>query len=184
MKNKILVLALVAVLVLGTAIGGTVAWLSDKTGDVVNTFTTSNITIKLTETEVEEYKMIPGHTIDKDPTVEVLENSEPCWLFVKLEESANFDTFMTYGIADGWTLLEGEGIPTNVYYRGPVNDEAKFSVLDGDEVTVLGAVTSDQMTALTTETLPTLTVTAYASQYSKNGTDSFTAIEAWGNLSK
>ena len=46
---KALALVLAVVLLVGAAIGGTVAWLTDKTGDVVNTFTVGNIDIELAE---------------------------------------------------------------------------------------------------------------------------------------
>ena len=87
MKKKSLALLLAIALVVVGAVAGTVAWLTDRTEAVKNTFTTSDITIELTETPVETYKMIPGCTIAKDPKVTVKTGSEACYLFVKLEES-------------------------------------------------------------------------------------------------
>ena len=107
MKKKAWLSALAVVLVLCCAVGGTLAWLTQKTDAVVNTFTVGDINITLTETE-REYKMVPGNTIDKDPTVTVQAGSEACWLFVKVEKSANFDTFMTCAMATGWTALAGQ----------------------------------------------------------------------------
>ena len=110
MKKRTLALLVALVLVVGCIIGGTLAWLTAKTDAVVNTFTTSDIDVTLTETE-EEYKMVPGYTIHKDPNTTVVKGSEECYLFVKVEKSANFDSFMTYEMADGWTALEGvEGV--------------------------------------------------------------------------
>lgn len=55
MKKRTLALLVALVLVVGCIIGGTLAWLTAKTDAVVNTFTTSDIDVTLTETE-EEYK--------------------------------------------------------------------------------------------------------------------------------
>ena len=107
MKKKSLALIFsLALIVIGIA-GGTLAWLTAKTNTVVNTFTTSDIEITLAESTGDTYKMVPGFTIAKDPKVTVLEGSEKCYLFVKLEKSANFDAFLSYEIADGWTALDG-----------------------------------------------------------------------------
>lgn len=179
---KPMLIAMAVVLLLGCVTGGTLAWLTSTTDSVVNTFTTSDIDITLKETGTTDnkasFKMIPGYTITKDPKVTVLADSEECWLFVKLEKSTNFDSFMTYEMADGWTQLQGV---TGVYYRKVLTADigTTYSVLKGDQVTVKSEVTKANMNALTTETYPTLTVTAYASQLHKNGTQDFTAAEAW-----
>ena len=64
MKKKTLALFLALALVLGGVIGGTMAWLTDKTPEIVNTFTDSDIEITLTETgatnNANSYKMVPG----------------------------------------------------------------------------------------------------------------------------
>ncbi|MBR6668131.1 MAG: SipW-dependent-type signal peptide-containing protein, partial [Clostridia bacterium] len=62
MKNtkKILVLALAAVLLVAVSVGGTVAFLQDRTQEIVNTFTTSNIDITLEESKNLDLKMVPG----------------------------------------------------------------------------------------------------------------------------
>lgn len=121
-----------------------------------------------------------GYTIDKDPKATVVEGSEECWLFVKLEKSANFDQYLTYEMADGWTLVEGQ---TNIYARKveTANIGTAYSVLKDDQVTVLGSVTKDMMATAKTSQL-TLKVTAYASQLHKNATTEFTAKEAWANV--
>lgn len=182
MKKKTLALLAALVLVIGCIIGGTLAWLTAKTDAVVNTFSTSDINITLTETK-EEYKMVPGWTIHKDPKATVVAGSEECFLFVKLEKSADFGYYMTYEIADGWTALEGVD---GVYYR-EVNTAGMgtaYSVLKDDQVTVKGSVTKEQMNALDAEgaVKPTLTITAYASQLHKNATETFNASEAWNNI--
>lgn len=185
MKKKVLYIMAV-VLVLCCAIGGTLAWLTAKSDVVTNTFTTSDIKVELKETTGTEYKMIPGYTISKDPKATVLSGSEECFLFVKLDKSTNFDTYLEYVIADGWTKLDG--VTDTVYYRvvdGTTNQiGTPYSVLKDDQVTVKGSVTKEQMNALDAEGAekPTLTITAYASQLHKNATTEFTAAEAWANV--
>ena len=166
MKKKVLSIVAV-VLVLCCAIGGTLAWLTDKTDPVVNTFTVGDINIELTETTT-NYKMVPGNTISKDPKVTVKANSEACWLFVKVEKSANFDSFMSYVMADGWTQGDGKDIPDNVFYREvpATTADTSFDVLKNNQVQVLGTVTKTQMENIKSGTIaaPTLTFTAYAVQ--------------------
>ena len=175
MKKK-LTTVLAIVLVVALSVAGTYAYLTDKTGPVVNTFTVGNVNIDLTE-KTTDYKMVPGTTINKDPKVTVKANSEDCWLFVKVEKSANFDSFLTYDMANGWTKLE-EG----VFYR-PVEAGAAdqdFAVLANDTVTVKPDVTKDMMDAIDNGTAakPTLTFTAYACQ-----ADGFTsAAAAWDEV--
>ena len=180
MKKKSLALLLAIAIVVVGAVAGTVAWLTDKTPSVTNTFTTSDINIELKETK-NHFQMIPGWDIEKDPKVTVKADSEACYLFVKLEKSTNFDTFMTYEMADGWEALpEAPG----VFYRevAAATADTTFEVLKDNQVTVTGTVTKEQMNALTADTYPTLTVTAYASQQFKNNTQEFTAAEAWANI--
>ena len=87
MKTFVAMLALV--LVIGCAVGGTVAWLTAQTGPVVNTFTYGDIDITLGETTGNNYKIIPGVDIEKDPKVTVKKGSEACWLFVKVKKEGD-----------------------------------------------------------------------------------------------
>lgn len=182
MKKKVLALVLAMVLVVVGVAAGTLAWLTAKSDTVTNTFTTSDIKVELTETN-ETYKMIPGYDIHKDPKAKVVSGSEECFLFVKLEKSANFDQFMTYEMADGWTELTGVD---GVYYREVKTADigTAYSVLKGDKVTVKGTVTKGMMNAIDTGAAakPTLKITAYASQLHKNAATEFTAAEAWANV--
>ena len=187
MKKKSIALVLSLALVVVCIIGGTLAWLTANTDPVTNTFTTSDINITLSETKGgtnhNEFKMIPGWTIEKDPKVTVAAGSEKCYLFVKLEKSTNFDTFMTYSMATGWEALTGvEG----VYYRivEESDNDQDFYVIENNQVTVSGNVTKKMMNDLTDATVPTLTVKAYASQYMNTNTTNFTAAEAWANVNK
>ena len=180
MKKKSLALLLAIAIVVVGAVAGTVAWLTDKTPSVTNTFTTSDINIELKETK-NNFQMIPGWNIEKDPKVTVKTGSEACYLFVKLEKSTDFDTFMTYEMAEGWTALPGND---GVFYRevAAATADTTFEVLKDNQVTVKGTVTKEQMNDLTADTYPTLTVTAYASQLYKNNTEKFTAAAAWANI--
>jgi len=183
MKKKRISLVMALALVLTCVIGGTLAWLTSKTAEVKNTFTVGDIDIALTETTT-DYKMVPGNTIAKDPKVTVVKESEACWLFVKVDESTNFGDFMTYEIADGWTQLTVDGVEVEgVYYRevDATTADTDFAVLKDNQVTVSSEVTKTQLNALTTDTYPTLTFTAYAIQKDNNFT---TAEAAWAEVSK
>ena len=171
---KVLVSVLSVVLVMCLTVAGTLAYLKVKTEPVVNTFAPSNIDLTLKETE-RTYKMIPGIELEKDPQITVTADID-CFVFVKVAKSDNFDTYMTYATAAGWTLVSGE---TNIYYRevsatededqnGNTNVEA-FYVLAGNEtyengfVAVKNSVEKTDMTAAN-DNKPTLTFTAYAIQ--------------------
>lgn len=170
-----------AALIVCATVAGTLAWLTDTTDPVVNTFTVGDINITLTESKNLDLKMVPGRTITKDPKVTVKAGSEACWLFVKVVKSGNFDSFMTFEIANGWTeLTEGSG----VYYR-IVGDKSAdgatdepFPVISGNKVTVKNTVTKADLNGLTEATYPTLTFTAYAVQ--KDGIND--ATTAWGKV--
>lgn len=176
-SGRLFVLMLALVLVLGCAVGGTVAWLVAKTDPVVNTFTYGDINITLTETKPanRQAKIIPGVDIEKDPKVTVKAGSEACWLFVKVEEEGTFVADkVTYSVADGWTQGDDTDIPANVYYRevGAVTADTDFYVLNGNKVTVSNSLTKEDIANITQ---PKLTFTAYAVQ--KDGMD--TAAAAW-----
>ena len=131
MKKRIAVVLVALVLSFSCIIGTTLAWLTDKTDSVVNTFTYGDIDIELWEHPIKDngyeldasatvvknedgYKMIPGTILDKDPYVEIAVGSEACWVFIKIEESGgnvtigektySFDDFLVYAIETGWTL--------------------------------------------------------------------------------
>lgn len=189
--TKLFLMSMALALVLCTIIGGTVAWLIADTGPVVNTFTYGDINITLEETDTDkdgdddpntnDYPMVPGNPVTKDPKVTVLADSENAWLFVKLEKSANFDAFMTYEIAEGWTALDGVD---GVYYRtvDKASEAAEFYVIKDNTVNVKGEVTKEMLNALDAggaSSYPTLTVTAYAVQRDSNIT---TAADAWAKI--
>lgn len=185
-STKVFLSLLALVLVVGCAVGGTIAWLTATTEPVVNTFTYGKIKIDLAETTGTEYKIIPGVNISKDPKVTVKADSEACWLFVKVAEEGTFVTDrVTYSIAEGWTALDATNHP-GVYYRevNAVTADTDFYVLAGDTTYPNGVVTvSENLTKAEVNsvaaTQPTLTFTAYAVQ--KDGIN--TAAEAWAQVS-
>ena len=62
-STKVFVLLLAVMLLLGCTVGGTVAYLMNKSATVTNTFSTSNIQIELKETTGNDYKLVPGKNI-------------------------------------------------------------------------------------------------------------------------
>lgn len=102
-KTKALLMSLCAVLLVAASVLGTMAYLTDSK-DVKNTFTVGNVVIKLDEAKVDEngtqvvdkdgnpvarvteneYKLLPGHTYTKDPTVTVLKPSVASYVRMKV----------------------------------------------------------------------------------------------------
>ena len=114
MKKKHVALLMACMMLLGVAIGGSLAWLTDDTEPVTNTFTVSDINIGLAETTGENYKMIPGWYIGKDPKVTVYGGSEDCYVFVKIDKSDNYDDYLAQYSVDTtlWTqLVNDNGTP-------------------------------------------------------------------------
>ena len=198
--NKVMALMMALALLVGAAIGGTIAWLTATTNEVVNTFTTSDVGVGLDEDTQKDagyqFKMIPGHYVDKDPKAWVTADSEDCYLFVRVTESDNCDTFMTYAIANGWHELiadEKESVYYKIFDANSGNVKGtEYPILAGNKVNIQPSVTKEMMGALiaddpSTTTVnesnyPTLTFKAYATQLMKNNTEEFTAAQAWANI--
>ena len=214
--GKVVALVLATILLFGGVIGGTVAWLTAQDTPVVNKFSPSTIGVELkehtydattdtlttttTDSGVDNYKMIPGWTIPKDPEAWITEDSEAAYLFVEIKESDNFDDFMTYAIADGWKLLDG-GIEaasintiendTYVIYREvaagatatAMDQTNAFRILKNDQIVVIGEGVTEEMMTASDFTQPTLTFTAYASQLYKSSGVTFDVDTAWKNVS-
>ncbi len=200
MKKKGLALVLTLTLLVVCVVAGTLAWLTAQSDTVVNTFTASDINVKLAETKGESttdgktFKMIPGYDLEKDPKAWVVSGSEDCYLFVKLDWANNTYTsgettknYLNWAIADGWTQVPNE---SNVYYRTVISTQMSsdngatnaYPILAGNKVTVSSEITKAQMEAFTNANLPKLTITAYASQLHKNANDTFSVSEAWNNI--
>ena len=170
MKKRTLALILALVLVFGAAVGGTIAYLTDTTDPVTNTFTVGKVDITLDEAKVDaygvadttadrvkanSYKLIPGHTYTKDPTIHVATGSEDCWLFVKIENGLGTAATLTMGT--GWTEIDS----TNHVWA------YNTKVSAGADVTVFSQFTfSEDVTAtqLPTYNGKTIVVTACAVQ--------------------
>jgi predicted ribosomally synthesized peptide with SipW-like signal peptide len=93
-KKKALAAIIAVCLIVCLTAGASLAYLTDKTDDVTNTFTVGKVDIKLEETNPESntkqetgltgLKLVPGDTTAKDPTVTVLKDSEACYVRVKV----------------------------------------------------------------------------------------------------
>ncbi|MDO5323970.1 MAG: SipW-dependent-type signal peptide-containing protein [Clostridia bacterium] len=186
-----------AVLLVCISIGATVAYLT-STDTVTNTFTVGNVKIKLDEAaanpdgslvagaarvKANSYKLLPGHTYNKDPMVTVLKGSEPCYVkmtvtFTKANElDAIFapdggadliSIFKGYDstnwIAKGNTKDTGKNTRTyEFWYNGTVDAPNADVALDAlfDQIVVPGTITNDQLKTIEGMTI---TVNAYAIQ--------------------
>ena len=197
-SGKKLTMVLVAIiLVLCCTIGGTLAWLKDTTGTVINTFTMGDVDIEISESTGNEYEIVPGKTEKKDPKVTVLADSEKSWVFVEIVETNNYiksgetyttDTYVKWSVDTAWTLLsktpdtETDTV-TYVYYlvQNATTSKVSHSVLSGDSVSYSSDLTKAQLDALGSNK-PTLSFKAYAIQYeylTKDNTPVTEAKAAW-----
>lgn len=161
--KKTLISVIAIVLTCFCLIGTTFAWLVTKSDPVVNTFTSGNINISLSKQTATNHKIVPGATLTEKPQATVEADSEDCWLFVKIEKTANFDTFLAYEIAEGWTQL---GENTGVYYLQVLTstEDQTFGILKGDVINAKTEPTKEMYDSINSDNYPTLTFTAYAVQ--------------------
>lgn len=164
--KKLLVLALCMALVASISVVATLAYFTDN-DSVTNTFTVGKVEIMMYETDTDtdtnsednktidgvqrdqanEYHLLPGQTYDKDPIVYVEEDSDDCFVYVKVEnglydiqkaavvlvpgaEGQTVEQELTVEeqlAAYGWTALKDVA---NVYYRehAKSDDQAKYNV--------------------------------------------------------
>ena len=196
MKKKILVACLCVALAVLTIAGTTLAYLTSK-DTVTNTFTVGKVAIKLDEAKantdgslvagaarVQEnsYKLMPGHTYNKDPMVTVLAGSEPSYIkitvtFSKANEldaiiaptGANLTSIFNGYDAANWIYkgnTKDATADTRTYefwYKETVGAPTADVALDAlfDSITVPEDITGEQL-----ETIKgmTITVNAYAIQ--------------------
>ena len=189
-SKKMLVILLALTVTMVTAAGGTLAFLYG-TQNVKNTFTYGDIQIDLEETDTgldpdqnpdtNQYPMLPGQPIHKDPKVTVYAGSLDSWLFVELTESWNFADYLSYTVADGWEPLEG--VP-GVFCRAvdAMAESQTFPVIKDDLIYMKESVTLGQLATLTDADYPTLTIKAYAIQRSAAIEETATAQAAWALL--
>ena len=188
------VFIMLALVVIGSSVSGTVAWLVSKPESTVSTFTLGDINITLAESDFgSQPKIIPGVDIKRDPKVTVMANSEACWLFVKVEER-NWPDFeeengtrkVSYSVNNGWNVLTNN---PGVYFREVSAEDAQkgidYTVLAGNESCPSGVIkvsqelTKEEINSIrSSEKQPSLTFTAYAVQ--RAGID--TAAAAWATV--
>lgn len=209
MKNmKKIVMGLVCALALVTAsVMGTMAYLT-STDEVVNTFTVGNVQIKLDEAkanpdgslvenadrvDANNYKLLPGHTYNKDPMVTVLNGSEEAYIkmTVTFTKAAELDAIFAPNGANMTSIFVGYD-SNNWISKGNTKDTQEntrtyefwykeaVAALDGDvaldalfdQIVVPGSITNAQLKTIEGMTI---TVNAYAIQ-----ADGFAnAEEAW-----
>ena len=205
MKKKILVACLCVALAVLTIAGTTLAYLTSK-DTVTNTFTVGNVQIKLDEAQVNadgtlvpnadrvkanSYKLIPGHTYNKDPMVTVLKGSESSYIkmTVTFSKAAELDDIFKPNGADLTSIFTGynaanwiakgntEDTTANTrtyefWYKEAVAAPTADVALDAlfDSITVPGTITNTQLATIEGMTI---TVNAYAIQ-----ADGFATAEA------
>lgn len=220
MKKKLLIMSVAMVLVCAFAVGMTIAYLT-STDEVVNTFTVGNVQIELDEAKVDvygnlvvdsetgspvprvkdnSYKLIPGHTYNKDPMVTVLSGSEESFIkmTVTFSNSAELDAIFDPTGADllkifngydsaNWTYkgnTENTTANTRTYefwYKEVVPAVAATDAdvaLDAlfDSITVPHTITNDQLATIQGMTI---TVNAYAIQADGFGGNADAAWKAY-----
>lgn len=207
-KSACLMLALI--LVIGCAIGGTLAWLTAKTGPVENTFVAGQIgTLELEEnadqlpnTEGHQFIVVPGVDITKDPKVTYTPTTEAgtvpvdAYVFVKLD-GIDQDKWTPNNIGVGSYLIinDGKEVMSFAIANGwtPVPDAADvyYKTVSGttgltDDPIIAGntITVSHEITEATVEDVAAaannLTFTAYAIQQ-----QGFANVKAaWTEVSK
>lgn len=206
-KRKALLLSLCAVLLVVASVMGTMAYLT-STDEVKNTFTVGSVSIKLDEAKANtdgtlvagadrvkanEYKLLPGHTYNKDPMVTVLDGSEESYIkmTVTFSKAGALDAIFAPTGAELTSIFNGYNAG-NWIYKGntKTGDTRTYEfwyketvaapkgegdvALDAlfDSITVPGTITKEQLATIEGMTI---TVNAYAIQ-----ADGFNdAAEAW-----
>ena len=195
MKKKLMtVLALV--LVIAMSVAGTYAYLTSR-DTVTNTFTVGNVAIKLDEAaanadgsliegaervKANSYKLLPGHTYNKDPMVTVLKGSESSYvkMTVTFTKASELDAIFAPDGADMTSIFNGYNSAnwelknvtkdtennTRTYefwYKDTVEALNADVALDAlfDSITVPGGIKNDQLKTIEGMTI---TVNAYAIQ--------------------
>lgn len=191
---KKMLLALVAlVLIITISVTGSLAYFTDKTEAVTNTFAAAkmlddNGTFTLTESkatakgdgtfeldvttrvkENSEYTVLPNVSIPKDPRIDITGLSIPAYLYVKVDNALH--TGMSFTLAEDWTQISD----TNVYYYTNKLTDAEYSIriLKDDMINVSSTYDGSNSGSCT------LNFTAYSVQATGNGSD---AASAWNNV--
>jgi len=167
--------AFATILAVMFGIGVTVAFLIASSKPVINTFTIGDIQLSLSETTGDKYRLVPGTTVSKDPTLTVKAGSDACWLFFVIDASADLDNYVVYTPAAGWKSVPGM---QDAYYRQveKTDTDIAFPLLQDDAIYVKDTVTEEQLSAI--KTAPGLAFTGYAVQK----VELATVEEAWRAL--
>lgn len=140
-KGKALLLCTGAVALVAGSVLGTIAFLTD-TEEAINTFTIGNVSISIAESKVDEngvpvgeettdaneYRLVPGVTYTKDPTVTVDAESEESYvrmilnIYNKTEVQAIIDD-KTHGLTDYADLINWDKDTSDWLYEGFTLDE-------------------------------------------------------------
>lgn len=176
-KNYLIAILMVVVIAVCT-ITPTFSWLSSKSENVVNTFAGGAISIVLDESPVDakghkidgarvntnSYKYVPGAELDKDPRPTVLKGSEPCYVFICVENELS-DKFSLNIDTKSWNEVKKSDNKTLYIYKESVD------ALESKEDIILEPIftkvfVSEELTAEDIEKLGerTLKATAYAVQ--------------------
>ena len=175
--RQMLIISILTTCIMLACISTTTAVLTSIAKPVENSFTIGKINLELTETTGQSYQLIPGKTVDKNPKVTVFAGSESCWLFIKVYKTANFDDYLTYEIAEGWNILDGQD---GVYYRSVDASQitVEHNVLANDQIIVKDDLTEEKMSAITSA--PSISFYAYGIQsYNVE-----TALDAWNLITE
>ena len=136
-KKKVFVTVLCAVLLVAASVLGTMAYLTSQ-DTVKNTFTVGNVQIKLDEAKANpdgslvanadrvkanSYKLLPGHTYNKDPMVTVLGGSEKSYvkMTVTFTKASELDAIFAPDGANMTSIFNGYD-STNWTYKGNTED--------------------------------------------------------------
>lgn len=179
---KLTVILLVLTLLLGGAIGGTLAYLTTQATAVKNTFTVGNVGTLTLSNDVPDggHIIIPGYTITMNPTVSYTGNNIPAYVFVKVDVTGDdgatgwdldtatntyttTDDFMSWSVdAANWTWVTG-----NVFvYKDKLAANVGLSnvaVVTNNTITVSPDVTESNIGELKT-LADTVQFTAWAIQ--------------------
>lgn len=183
--KKTLTIVMAMVLVAAVAITGTLAYMSAQADPVTNTFKFGNMEIKLDESKVDEkgqiitgegaqrvfantYKVTPGATVDKDPTVHVQQGSEKCYVYVSVQNNMLIGNkeVASYTPNTGWIKIGESADGHTVVYK--YNNVVDASSATQDLTPVFSQVTFDGNT-ITRENVgdldgKTIVINAYAHQ--------------------
>ena len=196
--KKSIALVMMAVLLVAASVMGTLAFLT-STDTVKNTFTVGKVKITLDEAQVDvngvavipakrvqenEYKLMPGHTYIKDPTVTVKAGSEESYvrLLVTINNASQLkavfgDSFLPQNYVTGWDSTAWPCVKTTPNDDNTVTYEFRYKnvVGAGDEDVKLDAlfdsftVPGDNMNADKLEKLNGLEITVVAHAIQADG---------------